>query len=213
MSVAALAMATRDLLRAQLTDFYDTPDSEKEARRKTNCRVMPDERPAPNCGQEFIAINARSHQPIQTGATVAIEEKIGFVIAVTRKVADVPQDARGEAAWIIDDDQYLVSWKSIEERCREIAGLIDKNYQLLRNADALFEADNGFSEPLFWTGTDPMPQQVGESHFSSYPSGLPDPMLGIPAPEADPVSGLVMRVYFDGAVRFQDSAAYDRHEE
>jgi hypothetical protein len=210
MSLAALALATRNKLRADLTDFYDHTDEPTQTRNRAyNCRVMPDNRPAANCGQEFIAVYGGRHRPRNEHLISAIDEEMGLIVAVSLKLAVVPHDYRGEAGYV-HDDQFTLGWKTIEARCREIIGLIDKNYQLLRDADTFFNADAGFSEPLVWSYSDPSPQIVYADHFQAYHSGV-DSGGSLPGqPEADDEYGLLMHVHFNGAVRMQHNSKFDQ---
>lgn len=210
MSLSALLQATRNTLREELTNFYGTNVAKKNA----SCRIMPSDLPAPNCGEEFIAIYGGTHRPRQIWPIVAIEEQFGIVIAVTRRASFTPRDHRGENLYILSDE-YSSDMMSLEARCREIVGLIDKNYQLLRDADALFDNAAGFSEPLVWVGTDPNPTEVGAEHFCAYHSAIsesgmnePIPLPGIP--HAEDIYGLLMHIRFDEAVRLQHSNLYDQ---
>ena len=212
MSTRVLCLATRDLLRSDLTNFYSSGSL-----AAANCRVMLSHCPTPNCGEEFIAIYGASHRPRDPYNYVAIEEEFGIVVAVTRRCALVPGDHRGEAAYLRDDSRFMLDWEAIESRCREIVGLIDKNYQLLRNAELLFSTDQryGFQEPLVWTNTDAQPEEVGAEHFCAYHAGIDqegsNELAGLPGmPQADDVYGLLMHVRFDHATRFQHSNSYDK---
>lgn len=215
MSLAALAKAVRDTLRTDLTRFYDdNSDTIQAKNRAANCRVMPDEKPTPACGDEFISVYGNILRPRSTELNTAIEEQYGIIIAVTRRISSIPFDDRGEVGYITDGDFYLTDWMSVEGRCREIVGLLDKNYELLRAAEEFFNNQNGYSEPLYWVGTDAAPTQVGAEHFHAYHAGidaaLSNEIHQLPGvPEADPVYGLLMKVRFDGAIRFQPKGEYD----
>jgi hypothetical protein len=210
MSISALALATRDYLRDNLTNFY-TGESGLIAQ---SCRVMPNHHPPAMCGDEFIAIYGSVYRPREVWIQTAIEEQFGLTIAITRRINLVPRDSRGEIGYIIDPDQYADGWKSIDARSREIVGLLDKNYALLRLAEALFDNENGFSEPLYWVGTDPAPTEVSNEHFCAYHAGINNDnsnnVSGLPGiPEADDVYGLLTHIRFDGAIRFQPNTEYD----
>lgn len=200
MSMAALCIATRNLLRENLGGFYTSKEM-----REANCRVMPDEKPAPNCGEEFISIYGSHHRPRAHHLLSAIEEEFGVTVAITRRVRVIPTDQRGETGWIHDRDPYYRYWKSLEARAREIVGLVDKNYQLLVNANKLFSANFGFSEPLVWQGNDPAPVELKADHFHSLGEEVP---FGT---EGDPTYGFLLRVYFSGAIRYQPNNIYDRY--
>lgn len=208
--LAALLRACRDTLREDLIDFYDNDDpTTQENRRKLNCKVMVDERPVPNCGEEFISLFGAHHRAREVWHQTAIEEEYGIVIAVTHKVAKSPFHHRGETSYILDDDEFIVSWMSLEQRCREIVGLLDKNYTLLRSAEAMFNHANAYSEPLVWVSTDAVPQAVGAEHFSAFHTAV-DTHGQLPGePEADDTYGFMMRIHFDRAIRFQPKGEYD----
>lgn len=174
---------------------------------------MPNHYPAANAGDEFIAIYGASHSPLETFDT-AVEEEFGFDVAVSLRIPAIPRDARGELGYVYDSDLYVLGQKSIEARCREIVGMFHKNYTFMQACNALFNNENGFSEPLAWRGTDAVPTEVGAEHFCAYhaainPAGGND-TLGLPGiPEADPMYGLLMHIHFGGAIRFQPLTEYD----
>lgn len=219
MSIAALTVAARNSLRTNLTNFYDVsiidPDYvvKQANRRAANCRVMPNHFPAANAGDEFIAIYGGNHRPRET-FDLAIEEEFGFEVAISLKVPAIPRDARGELGYVFDADQYALGQKSIEARCREVVKLFTKNYTFMQACNALFDNENGFSEPLSWSMSDAIPTEVGAEHFCAYhaainPLGGND-VLGLPGiPQAENVYGLLMHVRFGGAIRFQPLAEYD----
>lgn len=205
MSTAALCIAARDRLRSSLTNFYST-----SAQKNANCRVMVNHHPTPSAGEEFIAIYGGNHRPRETWHQTVIEEQFGFVVAVTRRVALIPRDHRGEAGGYVEDAAFNIAWTSLEQRCREIVGFLDKNYTFMQEANALFNHQNGFSEPAYWIGTDPSPTEVGAEHFcASHVSVNREHYQLGGIPDADDVYGLLMHVRFDGAIRFQPNSEYD----
>lgn len=205
MSLRSYLLAVRNHLREELTTFYDNGSSSIQTRdRELNCRVTQDAKPTPGSGQEFIAIYGDSWRPGPVRIMQGIEERFNLSIAVTRRIADLPLDARGEAHYIRDSDKFNLSAISVEQRCREIIRLISHNYTLMQAANALFEADDGFTEPLLWLGGDAEPQLVGADHFTATyePSGelLDDMQFGI-----------VMKLRFGEAVRLQSLATFDEY--
>lgn len=215
MSQRALTLAARNQLRTNLTNFYNNTDAGLQVtNRAANCRVMPNHCPAPNCGQEFIAVYGSVHRPRESWIETAVEEQFAIEVAISLRTPFLSRDQRGELAYVYDENLYLAGWKTIEARCREIVGLLDKNYVFMRTADALFENENGFTEPLYWVGSDAAPQEVGAEHFCAYhaaanPAGGRDTVSLPGAPEADDVYGLLMHVRFDGAIRLQPKTEYD----
>lgn len=212
MSILAYATAVRNQLRENLTDFYEG-DEESTFR---NCKVMVDEHPTADSGQEFIAIYGSYHQPKDKNLMQALEEEFGLTIAVSRKIAVIPPDYRGELGYtdiknlparttVDDSDRWLDSFKSIEARCREIVKLVvgEDRYRIMHEANTLLDTIAGgpITEPLLWLGTDPAPKQVGPEHFYSY-ADL--------SPGTDPVFGLVSKIYFGDAIRMQPISDLDR---
>lgn len=210
MSTAAYATAVRNYLRTNLTSFYEDQDAQKAA----NCKVMLDEKPAANCGQEFIAIYGSFHQPPQKKLMNAIDEEFGLTIAVSRKIAVIPPDYRGELGYINvhtipertppeDLEVWTPAWISVEERCREIVKLLmaDDKYLIMKDANTLLPGGSPFTEPMEWLHTDSYPRQVGPEHFTSFDELEQD---------ADPIFGLVMKVYLGGARRLQPTSDLDR---
>lgn len=203
MSIAAYATAVRNYLRQNLTDFYaDNADA-----IAANCKVMVDEHPTPNCGQEFISIYGSYHQPKERNPMQAIEEEFGLTIAVSRKIAVVPPDYRGELGYISDKvnsiipsddlDAFLTAYKSVEGRCREIVKFLHggDRYSIMNDANGILVNECPITEPLVWLGTDPAPTQVGPDFFWGTYQREPN--------WTDDVFGLVMKVYFGEAIRFQ----------
>lgn len=211
MSTAAYLTSVRNYLRGNLTNFYDD-DVDHIAR---NCKVMLDERTTADCGQEFISIYSDYHTSTQL--MEGISEEFGAVVAVSRKIAVIPPDYRGEKGYIDihplpgntsadDETRFLGSWKSLEARCREVARLVGGvgRYEIMSDANLLVDANNEgveFLEPLQWLRTDPKPELVGAEHFFSFYDKIPD---------SDPTFGLVMRVYFGKASRLQPNYDWDR---
>lgn len=209
MSIYAYCTAVRDHLRDNLTNFYGD-DPTYIAR---NCKVMYDEQPTADCGQEFIAIYGDHHKPHSTNLMQALDEEFGITVAVSRKIAVIPPDYRGEMGYINDklmpsavstgdNDRWLATWSSVEGRCREIVKLIagSGRYTLMQNANTVLAEGGPITEPLLWLGTDAAPRPVGPEHFYSY-ADIPE--------GADPVFGLLMKVYFGKAVRMQPIADLD----
>jgi hypothetical protein len=203
MSLAAYALAVRNHLRTNLTSFYNNVVPEQQAaNRALNCRITQDDRPTPQSGQEFISIRGVSWQPGPLRLMQAVEERFAVTIAITHRVAFMPFDYRGEANYLRDEDKFTLAQVSLESRCREIIRLLEKNYTVMQAANALFDADNGFSEPLIWTGCDAEPQIVDADHFTAThdPTGK---LLD------DEQYGLLMRIRFGEAVRFQPLSVFD----
>jgi hypothetical protein len=200
MSIAAYATAVRNHLRSNLNNFYDGDVTSIVA----NCKVMPDEHPTASCGQEFISIYANYH--VGRDFMQGIEEELGLVVAVSRKIAWVPPDYRGEKGYldthsliIEDTDEELNferAWSSTEARCREIVKLVvgEDRYELMVAANALLNSGSPFTEPLKWQRSDAAPRQVSADFFISYYEPIQD---------SDPFFGLVQKVYFGGAKRLQ----------
>jgi hypothetical protein len=212
MSIAAYAQAVRDYLRSNLSNFYNSTSADINR----NCKIMPDEHPTADCGQEFIAIYGSYHSPGKKDLMMAIDEHFGITIAVSRKIALVPPDYRGELGYLNtkslpssvstdDSNTFLTAWKSTEARCREIVKLVagTSRYTIMANANALIDASYGgpITEPLQWFGTDPAPKQVDSTFFFGYQD---------PQPDSDNIFGLVQQVRFGDAVRMQRLDDFDR---
>ena len=211
MSVSAYALATRNHLRYYLNNFHG---NNAEAKNR-DCKVMLDEHPTADCGQEFIAIYASYHKAHTPNPMQAIDEEFGLTVSVARKISLIPPDYRGELGYIDavatgltssygtdDNDRFISSWSSLEARCREIVGHCcgTKRYELMNSANQLMNGVE-FSEPLIWENTDPVPQAVGPEFFWGYQDEMP--------PDADKIFGLVMKVHLIGAVRLQGVDSYD----
>lgn len=211
MSISTYALSVRNFLRSNLTNFYGGVSLSINY----NCRVMLDEHPTANCGQEFISIYGSYHQPKSKDLMMALEEEFGLTVAVSRKIALVPPDYRGETGYLNDkqisiedpdeESAFINTWKSTEARCREIVNLLQgsNRYIVMNNTNTLIAADRGapFTEPLLWLGTDPAPKQVGPEFFFGYQE---------PKPTDDNVFGLVQKVYLGEAIRMQPIADLDR---
>jgi hypothetical protein len=212
-SVAAYARAVRDHLRSNLSNFYD-----KGAEKRGNCKVMLNERPAANCGQEFISIYGSTLQARDKYLMQAVEEVVGITVAVSRKISFVPPDYRGELGYLnlheipltedpgehTEFDRFYEAWVSVEQRCREIVRLLvgRDRYTVMQEANALLEG-SPFTEPLLWQGTDAVPREVGPEHFWGYQE---------PQKDSDNVFGLLSKVYFGDAIRMQPISDLDTDE-
>src|SRR5687768_12244257 len=100
MSIYAYSLAVRNHLRANLTNFYERGEDKFK-----NCRVMLNDKPAANCGQEFLAVYGSTHQPRSKNLMQGLEEVFGLTIAVSRKISMVPPDTRGELGYL---DAYTI---------------------------------------------------------------------------------------------------------
>src|SRR5688572_14783821 len=128
MSLAAYTVAIRNHLRTNLTDFYSTVTE-----KVRNCKVMVDEVPTASCGQEFIAVYGSAWYP-NSQLDHALDEKFGVTVAVSRKIAVIPPDRRGELGYVVpdfgaingseEDETFYGAWASTESRCREIVKLL-----------------------------------------------------------------------------------------
>ena len=218
MSVSAYALATRNHLRFYLSNFYG---NDLEAKQR-DCKVMLDEHPTADCGQEFISIYGAYHKAHTPNPMQAIDEEFGLTISVARKIALIPPDYRGELGYLStyptyldisygedDNDRFVAGWASVEQRCREIVGLCcgKKRYELMHSANAYLTDNNivgtgvGFTEPLIWQNTTPVPNAVGPEFFWGYQGDMPQ--------DADKIFGLVMKVNLVGAVRIQSVDDFD----
>lgn len=211
MSIAAYTLATRNHLRFYLENFYD---NDLQSKRR-NCKAQLDEHPTADCGQEFISLYGDYHKPNTPNTIQAIDENFGITVAISRKISLIPQDYRGELGYFnahtvpltdivgTDDyDRFYASWVSLEQRCREIVGLVAGEHRgiLMQAANALLTDGGYISEPLLWKGTDARPTQVGPDHFYGYQDNPPH--------DADPIFGLMMKIHFGDAVRFQAVEGY-----
>ena len=209
MSIHAYCTAVRNHLRENLQNFY-TGSADAVDR---NCKVMYDEQPTADCGQEFIAIYGSYHKPHTDNLMQAIDEEFGLNVSVSRKISVVPPDYRGELGYLTlknlpesvtedDAERWNSAWLGTETRCREIVKLLvgPDRYSVMNSANAILTTGSPITEPLIWLGTDAVPRRVGPEHFYSY--------ADIP-PDADPIFGLVMSIYFGKAVRMQPSYDLD----
>lgn len=206
MAIIAPAMALRNMLRTSLTNFYDQTAEEfanandltgQVKRRKESCKIMPDHRPAPNCGREFIAIY-NSHWGLKdSNNQYAFHEVYAVTIAVTHRYGDVPFDRLGEAAYGMDEDVFVQQYVPLSNRIREIVKIIHPDYVNFRaqmdailkvSVDAVDKSLQDVYDKLWFAGADPRPTIVGPDHFHAENSSK--------AP-----SGLMMKVHFASAGR------------
>lgn len=179
MSITATCIAARNLLRTNLTNFFDNEDEDIQTeRRKASCKLMPDDRPAPNSGREFISLYCSAWNPIDGDALYAFHEEFEITVAVTTRIGDIPFDRIGEAGIYKDEDIFVQQTYSAEERIREIVTIIHPNYvEFAAELNALIGTRQKAYDKLWFIGADSKPAIVGPDHFhaesdSKHPSGL-----------------------------------------
>lgn len=168
---------------------------------------MPDERPAPNAGREFISIYASGWEIIDGDALYGFHERVTITVALTHRYGDVPFDNLGEAAYMQDEDKFIQQYSSISSRLRQIAVLIHTSWDafntemaaiLVEDVLGVDKALQSNYDKLWFSGADSKPQIVGPDHFSAQSSDK--------AP-----SGLLMRANFTGAARLHNFTTLDYH--
>lgn len=215
MSLVAPCIAVRNILRSSLTNFYDQTAAElansndltgQVRRRKALVKIMPDERPAPNAGREFISIYASGWEIIDN-QTYGFHERVTVTVALTHRYGDVPYDRLGEAAYMADEDVFIQQYKTISDRLREIVLLIHGDFTLYEaqmtallsvDVSSVAKALQSNYDKLYFTGADAKPKIVGPDHFFATSS------------DKSP-SGLLMRANFQGSSRLHWMTTLDQH--
>lgn len=182
MSHVIPCLAVRNMLRSSLENFYGSSLSD----RNNNCRVMPDEKVVPSCGQEFIGIFCSNWTNIG-GMQYALHEETTVTVAVTHRTGYVPFDRLGEAEYIKDEDIFIANAISLTDRLREIVALIHPDYiNFNAQLDALLLGRQKAYDKLWFVGGDASPKIVGPEHFN--------------ASSADQsATGLLMKLHFKGS--------------
>ena len=202
MSLVASCLCVRNILRENLSARPTTT-----AQLQSWCRLMPDDRPAPNCGQEAISIYGGGWIPKDDSENLwGLHEEFAVVVAVTHRTGDVPFDRIGEVQIARDEDLHARQLLSIEARIREINRLIHvgdgqvggQNAYQLQNAqfESLLLNRQQPYEKLSWHHTDPWPKLVGPDHFHATDS-------------SQNPTGILMRTFFKGAPRLHNPASVD----
>ncbi len=171
MSIAALLIATRNWIRAELE--LD----------ETECKVMPGPEPPASCGERFLSVYGRNWRPGDFDLNRGIDEYYDIAVAVTFRSNWVPQDNRGE-------DLYIEQTEGLEAVLRELL-LIHQNIDIITAANNRITGSNKIIEPLRWKGCDAVPTPVGAAWFKADDGDE----------SGDPVSGLVMEINFGDARR------------
>lgn len=125
------------------------------------CDVMPDERPPPRCGMEFISVYGRSWSPGIVSPDVGLDEMYDVDCALTFRIGKFPTARRAETV-------YLNAFRTMESRLREIVLAVHMQTKILTEANK--EIPTGQSqivEMLRWLGSDAGPKPVGPDHFHS----------------------------------------------
>lgn len=174
MSFAALLVRVRNILRDNLSDLLP-PE---------HILIMPDGRPAPACGDRFIAIHATSWRPRPGDDDMnrGLSELFDFDCTITYRTPFIPQESIG-------DEIFLKSLEGMEALCRLIIICIHQNIDLLG-----LDEDGELLEYPRWAGTS-LPTPVGPDWFYS----SPDQGEGFEYIQ----SGLTMTVSFRDAHRMQ----------
>ena len=189
MSLFHLIRASREHLRDNLTALTNPMESVK---------IMPDERPSPKAGNEFIALVPRSWHAFELQPLEAIHEQYDLTVAITRRTGSVPFDRIGEQIFMEDETLYDTQYLSMEERAREIMDLLSQNRDLMAEAKNQLGHINGYLTTWFWQSTDAQPRMVGPEHFHSTGDRID--------------TGLVLTVNFVGATRAQPKDTFDAVE-
>jgi hypothetical protein len=167
MSIVFPCIAARNMLRLGLTNFYDSVDSGlQDQRRATSIKIMPDERPAPNCGREFLAIFCSAWNAIDGDSAYALHEEFEITVAITQRAGDVPFDRLGEALYLRDEDTFIQQYYSIEQRAREVVKVIHPDYAgYFAQINSIAPLAQQPYDKLWLVGADSRPTIVGPDHF------------------------------------------------
>jgi len=188
MSLLHPCLAVRNILRENLTSFYDNTDHATQTKRRAaNCKYMPDARPAPSAGKEFVSVYCRDWTPLNPRDSYALEEEFTITVAVTHRTGEIPFDRIGEVAILRDEDIFVQQTYTIEARIREIVRLLHQDYvTYIAALNALLGTKQSAYDKLWFTGADPRPRIVGPDHFH-----------GVSSDEA--ITGLLWEVHFGGS--------------
>lgn len=179
MSITVACLVVRDLLRDLLPDFYTLPQHKEAA-----CRLMPDDRPAPGCGEEFIAIYGSAWRQGDSEDGYYWHESYGVAVAVTHRTGSVPFDRIGEVSIARDEPKYVKQLVPLETRIRQINQIIHTNYEEQAAKFAAIITARGQDpdvyapyEKLNWSRSDSWPKLVGPNHFhatdtTEHPTGI-----------------------------------------
>lgn len=212
MSLVAPAIAARNILRSGLTNFYDqtaaeSDDSKQISRRKASIKVMPDDRPTPACGREFIGVYASAWEVLDD-QLYGLHERVTITVALTHRYGDVPFDRLGEAAYVADEDVFIQQYATISDRLRQIVTLLHADFAGFQTemtallaqgntADGVAGTRQAAYDKLWFIGADSAPKIVGPDHFFASDSTK--------AP-----SGLLMKAKFRGASRLHWMTTLDQ---
>jgi hypothetical protein len=137
---------------------------------------MPDERPIPKCGSEFVSIYGSGWQTFREAGNGSLHEEFQFTLALTQRITQVPFDRQGETLYahefLADSERFGVS---ATYRASQFRAAIHNNYSILKEMNRLLtnyeDTDYPFLTVPQWISTTPSPILVGPSHFSSEDDG------------------------------------------
>lgn len=121
MSLAAIALATRDTLQ---TTFGTDAES---------CEVGFDGKPKPSCGELYLAVHSPSWQGIS--GDYDLHEEAQLAVTLTMRIGFAPKDRYGIAVWLEATD-------GMDRRCRQVITALHHN-QAVRIAANAYLADWG----------------------------------------------------------------------
>jgi hypothetical protein len=162
------------------------------------CEVEFDGQPPPICGELFIAI----HEGAWSGEYIeGRKDRIGVEITITRRIAAYPVD-RGKTP-LLEAADALHVW------IEKIAAKVHMNYNVLDMAGgtcvdhvwtggksySLTATENGFAEPLYFTGCAGKTEKKGPDWFMADPSENVD----------NAPLGIARTLVFGNAVRYQST--------
>ncbi|HEY1377295.1 MAG TPA: hypothetical protein VGF55_10900 [Gemmataceae bacterium] len=171
MSLLALLLAARDTLRSALVL---TP---------AECEVTVGLKPPTGCGQSYLAVHPGGGW--SNSANEALDERLGFRVTATLRIADAPYDRSGPS-------RLAAARQGLLARCGQVVAALHSSYDLLNAANAMIGASfNGFVEPpRFRDAGTGEPREVGPDWFGGQPA-------------ADRTAGLALTLTFRDARRVQ----------
>lgn len=183
-SRAALALAVVEVLRDPVPDGAGLD--------RNVCDYMIDGRPAPNCGDLFVAVHDSPRVDLQGDQENYVHDSMGVYVTVTARTSYVPFDATGRFSYARKNGGIL----DVVDRLRAVINA--KRWDVVAKANAHLGAGKQPFTKCVKAVSDDAPQPVGSDWFHGEPS--------------DQTAGARVTIRVQGAERLQDPDCMDGYD-
>lgn len=132
------------------------------ALKAIECDVMDGPEPPNNAGAVFYAVHGGGGW--NNPAKECLDERLGFRVTVSMRVADSPRDRTGRS-------RLALAKAGLVDRCNDVVAVLHGSYEVMNAANDLIGDAQGFVEPpRFRDAGSGDPTEVGPHWFGGQPS-------------------------------------------